>query len=384
MKTILVLSYSPLSRDPRVRRQILALKDDYKIIAAGQTSPEISGVDYISLSTKKDFRRLLLRIKWVITGKRIKRLIKSERFKEAYWHPKHESIYQSISKVSCHGIIANDVDMLPISLRLAKKNNAKVYFDAHEYSTRQNIRRKNDYKPLIYEWVLKEHLGSPAAFTTVCSGLAKEYFSEFGRLPEIILNSPLLENLTPSIVKSDKIHLIHHGIAAPKRKIETLIKLMPLLDHRFHLNLYLVDYNKSYLDRLKEMSKGRNNITFHNPIKTESISRGINRYDIGVFMLGDDSFNMEYALPNKFFEFIQARLSIAIWPSPEMARIVNDHKLGWVTKERTIEAMATLLNNLSSDEIFKAKEQANTISQEFSSEKSFSKLKEIACLITGH
>jgi hypothetical protein len=29
------------------------------------------------------------------------------------------------------------------------------------------------------------------------------------------------------------------------------------------------------------------------------------------------------ALPNKFFEFIQARLAVAIWPSPEMSKITK-------------------------------------------------------------
>ena len=69
MKEILILSYSPLDRDPRVRRQILALKNDYKIVAAGQTSPNICGVDFVSLNTKHDYRRLLLRMRSLVGGK---------------------------------------------------------------------------------------------------------------------------------------------------------------------------------------------------------------------------------------------------------------------------------------------------------------------------
>jgi glycosyltransferase involved in cell wall biosynthesis len=383
MKTILILSYSPLDRDPRVRRQILALKNDYKIVAAGQTPPNISGVDFVSLNTKHDYRRLLLRIGSAVIGKSVRKLAASGHLEKAYWSPKHESIYQTVKRDHYDGIIANDVNMLPISIRIAKEKKIKVYFDAHEYPTRQNKKRNQDYKPLIYEWALKKYIQQPAIFTTVCEGLAKEYGAEFGRQPDIILNAPLLESLSPSKIDSGKIHLVHHGIAAPKRKIETLIELMPKLDSRFHLNLYLVDYNKSYLSHLKKLSKGSKKVTFHDPVKTELISKEINKHDIGIYMLNDDSFNMKYALPNKFFEFIQARLAIVIWPSPEMSKIIEAHKLGWVTKDRDIQAMASLLNNLNQQEISDAKSNSHDASKEFSSESSFSQIQNIARMITN-
>ena len=49
----------------------------------------------------------------------------------------------------------------------------------------------------------------------------------------------------------------------------------------------------------------------------------IAEYDIGLFILSPINFNYYHALPNKLFEFIQARLAIAVSPSPEMARIVH-------------------------------------------------------------
>ena len=157
---------------------------------------------------------------------------------------------------------------------------------------------------------------------------------------------------------------------------------MQKLGRRFHLNLYLVDYNKSYLNHLKNLSKESKNITFHEPVKTEFISKEINKHDIGVYMLNDDSFNMKYALPNKFFEFIQARLAIAIWPSPEMSKIIDEHNLGWVTTDREVKSMASLLNNLSPKDIFDAKSNSHNASKKFSSEFSFSQIRNIASIIT--
>jgi hypothetical protein len=45
------------------------------------------------------------------------------------------------------------------------------------------------------------------------------------------------------------------------------------------------------------------------------------------------SFNYANALPNKLFQYIQARLAVITGPIPEVARIVNDYGIGWVTRD---------------------------------------------------
>ena len=73
----------------------------------------------------------------------------------------------------------------------------------------------------------------------------------------------------------------------------------------------------------------------------------IAQYDIGLFLLSPANFNYYHALPNKLFEFVQARLAVAIGPSPEMARIVNDHDLGIVAPDFEPTTMAAHLNALT-------------------------------------
>jgi hypothetical protein len=76
------------------------------------------------------------------------------------------------------------------------------------------------------------------------------------------------------------------------------------------------------------------------------ISSFINRYDLGVYLLPPDSFNNEHALPNKFFEFVQASLGVVIGPSPEMAALVRRHKLGAVAEDFSPRSLAKVLNSL--------------------------------------
>ena len=74
-------------------------------------------------------------------------------------------------------------------------------------------------------------------------------------------------------------------------------------------------------------------------------------YDVGLYSLPPYSFNARYALPNKFFDFIQARLCVAIGPSPEMKRIVEQYVCGVVAKDFTAETLAETLRALDRQKV---------------------------------
>ena len=151
--------------------------------------------------------------------------------------------------------------------------------------------------------------------------------------------------------------------------------MMDYLDDRFSLDLYLVTSgNERYLEWLKAKAKSNKKIRFLSPMQPQEIPTTINRYDIGVFILPPTSFNHHFALPNKFFEFIQARLAIAIGPSPEMAKIISRHKNGIVADSFKARTMATILNQLSAEDIDKFKYHSDTIAWEMSSEKNKEKI----------
>ena len=71
----------------------------------------------------------------------------------------------------------------------------------------------------------------------------------------------------------------------------------------------------------------------------EEIIPFTSQYDIGFYILQPTNFNGDNAVPNKFFEFIQARLAIAIGPSAEMAKLVHQYHLGIMAKDLTPKAM---------------------------------------------
>ena len=94
----------------------------------------------------------------------------------------------------------------------------------------------------------------------------------------------------------------------------------------------------------------------------------LNKYDIGLYFLKPSNFNEEYSLPNKFFEFIQARLCIAISPVKEMRNIVLKHDLGIVAEDFNLKKFAKRLSQISIDSINKYKQNTNKVAYNLSTD----------------
>ena len=162
-----------------------------------------------------------------------------------------------------------------------------------------------------------------------------------------------------------------------------MIKTMDYLDPRFELNLMLVPTDKRYFNKLQKMADKRKNIRILPPVSLKDIVGTLNRYDIGLYLLAPTNFNNLFALPNKFFEFIQARLCIAISPSPEMAKIVRKYELGVVGEDFSPASLAKKISDLTPEDIWYFKNQTHKYARELSAEKENEKLLKIVKRLIG-
>lgn len=251
-------------------------------------------------------------------------------------------------------LIVEDLTLLPLAFIIRK--NAKIVFDAREYYSKQlklTNRYKLFYKP-VTEWICKTYLNRCDALITVSGGLATEYQKEYGVSATVIRSTPYFHKATVKPINSEHVRIVHHGNATHLRKLEKLIDLVELLDKRFTLDFYLNDNTpdrRLYVNKLKEHAKNNQRIHFYKAVPYNNIINVLNNYDIGLFYVEPTTFNLRHTLPNKFFEFIQARLMIAIGPSPDMLNLVEAYNCGVASTEFNIEELAVIINNLSSENI---------------------------------
>lgn len=375
-RRVLVISYTNHARDPRVHRQIEALRDHFDLYTAG-TGPAESMEQRHTTITKRSVSlfAMFLRAAELKLGM-------VERY---YWStPIMQEAKRKLEGKPFDLIIANDLETLPLALALSN-GQARVYIDAHEYEPKHMDDRWMFRFFLAPYWdkVCHHYLSQADYFTTVGALIAEEYEREYGVSCDLVYNAPAYEALQPTRVDDGKIRIIHHGGASALRRMESLVELMDLLDERFTLDLMLVPCHDGTMDKLREMAELRDNVRFIDPVPMPEIARTINRYDIGIHMLWPGSFNNRHALPNKFFEFIQARLCVAIWPSPEMKRIVSQFGNGVVAEEFSVESMARALNALSTEDIMQMKMNSDRAAAEFNAGKSIEKLRQIADELLG-
>jgi hypothetical protein len=138
-----------------------------------------------------------------------------------------------------------------------------------------------------------------------------------------------------------------------------MINLMDHLDSRFELDFMIIRDNSRYCRKISDLAVNHPRVSLRDTVSMPQICNVLNEYDIGLFLLPPESFSYRMALPNKLFEFIQGRLAIAIWPSPEMARIVDEYKCGIVSEDFTIESIANRLNSLSAEDIMRFKQNSH-------------------------
>lgn len=368
---ILVLSFSSLHNDPRVYRHISFLNDTHTVHTLGYTPSGIKGTIHTSLTFDRPK---------TFAEKSVSALLLLLRFFTHYYNSQLtiQNTRLFLKNNSFDVIIANDIDALPVALE--NKKNAKVIFDAHEYAPRE-FEDKWIWRLFFQRYkthLCRRYIPQADRMITVCEGIANEYQKQFGIKPEVITNAPAYASeLKPSTVNSKKIRIIHHGGAMDSRQIERMIEMMDYTDSRFELYLMLVPTQPKYYELLKKMAENRSNVQFVKPVPMQTIADEINQYDIGLYILESNSFNNQHALPNKFFEFIQARLCIAIGPSPEMERIVHQYELGIISNNFSPLTMAQQLNALSSEAIFRYKGNADKHAFSLSAQSNSDKLNQI-------
>jgi|GEM_PF-241318 len=414
-KKILICCEPDPTNNPRPNRMISFLKDDFQIFVVSRFSKSIDGVEKhfdleaISELPKRNvsyfgflekMKNLVKKIIEFFQTSRVPlfllKIIKNVTEKiastslvissrETLLKNRFSKFKEELQKHSFDLVISHDLTLLPaiFSLIRSLKKEPKVLFDAREYYPREAEDRK-DWNTLQKSFILnlvEKYMTKCDKILTVSQGLAEEYKEEFGLECEVFKSLPIYHNLEPSSVNSRKVKIIHHGRVAKDRKIENMIYLGELLESRFSLDLMLTTNDKeseNYLEYLKSLSKKYYPKTqIIEPVKFEEIIPFTNKYDIGLYLASQSNFNIEKMLPNKFFEFVQARLMIAIGPSSEMIREVKKYNLGIFSQNFEIESLAKSINKLTQKDIEGYKENSNKIAKSLSTLSNKSLLKSI-------
>lgn len=354
MKTVLIVTNRTLHNSPRVIRTIDALQAQFEIYTVGLTPPQQKVKAHFSRSVLRE--SMANRVIRKINRSLLKRFIPWS-FTEPV---KLQKTRRLLSRLRPDLVICHDCEDLPYLASLKSTFSYKLIFNAHEYYPLEHneIEHWENTWQLYFEELYRRFLPEVDLMINVCESIREKCLLEFGHDSLVIPNASAYQDLQPSQVQSP-VQLIHHGGAIASRKIEEMIRMMPLLGPAYFLTLMLTPTNPVYFAQLKKLASDMVNVQITEAVPFSEIVGQLNHFDIGVYLLPPDSFNNSVALPNKFFEYIQARLCLAIGPSVEMQRTCTLYQLGVVAPDFTAASLANCIRSLSQNDIQQYKQNAN-------------------------
>ncbi len=250
-------------------------------------------------------------------------------------------------------ILSNDLDTLPACYIASKIKREKLIFDSHElFSEIPELVHRPATKKV---WLSLENyfLKRIQSGFTVCQSIANHYKEKYGVSFEVIRNLARFRynyEFEKIQKKSREKIIIYQGALNLGRGLELLIESMQFIPNA---KLWIIGKGdiEHKLRKLVRKLKLVDRVDFMGRVSLEDLWNYTPIADIGVSLEENLGLNYRYALPNKLFDYLQARIPVVISDLDEMKRIVENFDIGKVIYERTPEKLAEVISGLIKNEL---------------------------------
>jgi hypothetical protein len=352
-RRILCISFSDINRDSRVLRQLDVLADLGEVTTVAYGEKPAAATEHLAID--EDLPSLPQTPAGVA-------LLAVRRYDQVeFTGPAIRAALELLEGRRFDVVVANEARAMALGYRVAK--GAPVVADMHEWAPeeRAHVRSWRLLVKPFMTYQCRKYLPKMAAVTVVNDSIGAMYREQFGVSTHTVRNTGAFRDLAPSDVPDGKIRVVHSGGAVPGRNLEALIEAVRALDSTYTLDLYLVPSRDGgrYLDKLRTLIGGDSRITLHPPVSPEELVPTLNQYDVGVFSLPPLTPNHRLMLPNKIFDFVQARLAVVFNSAPETDRLITEHELGVIAPDASAKAMQETLASLDEQQVRAFKQNAD-------------------------
>lgn len=359
---ILVLTYTPFAQEPRALKQVRYLRDAYDVTTAGFGPAPFPDVPHVEIPDVAPQR-------WGLFGRALNLGLLVMHWYRPLVHLSALDLVTSrlLRDGDWDTVIAHDIKTLDVATALAPSKG--VVLDLHEYAPRQN-EHSFIWRLLIapyYRWMCRRRVPHAAAVVTVSQGIVDEYRRVFGFDSTLVVNATPYQELEAGSVGAP-LRLVHSGGVAVQRRLDLMIQGVRKSSADVILDLYLVPGEPALMTKLKLLAADDERIRFRDPVPYTELIQTLNGYDVGLSIFPPTTFNLAWCLPNKFFDFVQARLGVIVGPSPEMARFVEEFGIGLVLPDFEPSSLAAALDSLTAEHIATWKAASSRHAEALSSE----------------
>jgi glycosyltransferase involved in cell wall biosynthesis len=252
----------------------------------------------------------------------------------------------------CDILIANDLDTLPANYLAGKIRRKKVVYDSHEYYTEVPELAGRNFTRRVWTTIEKCILPHIKCSYTVCESIAKIYSEKYNIRMQVIRNLPeyikVLPEIKVSIRQQGEKVIVYQGSLNMARGLELAIEAMNHID----MAKLVIIGDGDITGKLKKMADKpalRNKVQFISRMPYDELVSYTIQADLGISLEEKIGLNYYYALPNKLFDYIQARIPVLVSDFPEMARIVKDYGIGRAVSVSDPLQLASIMREMIED-----------------------------------
>ncbi len=333
---ILIISPSEISRDPRVQRHVDVARDFGSVTTCGYGDALSDESPHVEIGkTSRILSRSLLTLGLIQMG-----LHQRAARRSPFYQACKKALDGSID--SFDAVVVNDVHALQVALDLFPPT--RIWADMHEYAPREG---DHDWRwRVVFKRHIKRlcfiHLRRVAYVTSVGKGICEQYEKDLGRQVLLLRNTSKFfdRSQLPDTKRTsdERVHLVHVGVAIRARHLENMI-LATKQVQEVYLHLFILPTELTYFEELEKLCSEIENVTIESPLPVDQIVTHIAQYDAGVIAIPPTSFNYENGLPNKLFQYIQARLPVITGPLKEIAELVETSEIGIVATDFDVKSV---------------------------------------------
>ncbi|OFX83312.1 MAG: hypothetical protein A2W99_12120 [Bacteroidetes bacterium GWF2_33_16] len=244
-------------------------------------------------------------------------------------------------------VVANDLDTLPGCFLASFIKRKKLVYDSHEYFTEVPELVNRNFPKYVWQIIESALVPRIKYSYTVSDSIAITYQGKYGITMKVVRNVPYcVGNIITSKTKTESRKIIiYQGSINLGRGLEQMIDAMEYIDNA----LFRIIGDGDIIDDLKQRiaQKGlENKIELIGRMPFENLFEETNQADLGIALEENIGLNYYYALPNKLFDYIQARVPVLVSPFPEMQKIVRKYDIGTVYNHQDSQSLAKKINEL--------------------------------------
>lgn len=287
--------------------------------------------------------------------------------------------------------LSNDLDTLLANYLASRIRHKDLVYDSHEYYTEtpELVNRRSVQK--TWERIEKWIFPKLKTVYTVNDSIAGLFIEKYGVPVEVIRNLPYRQKYSPEksrqalgLPEDKNIILLQGAGINIQRGTEEMLAAMKYIDN----GLFVIIGGGDVLTSLKQQAGDMNleeKVMFIPKMPFSELYQYSVHADIAITLDKDTNINYRYSLPNKLFDYIQARVPVLASDLVEIKKVIDKYNIGKVIDTHDPEEIAAavneMLNNKEQYEIWK--ENLNFAAEELCWENEEQKLTQIYTDLAG-